>query len=233
MIEGDFIGVNFMEGFDFSILDHYDAHGATLPSPDQYVGELIVTDQSIAFHKKQRSCIDYQDSYFSFTEQQAYHEHHLLVILESPHRYEYDDQNKPIGLIMGKSGDNFFSLFASTLEKSDIKLVNRTYNVILANAVQYQTSCGLNPLNRTIRDANWHDIFDRYGGKEDLKKRIFAIKPRFTINLCTGGRHPDGIREKINQTLMSFGLKKGKHFTDGNHPAAWSYHGDIQHAKIN
>ena len=106
------------------------------------------------------------------------------------------------------------------------------YNVILTNAIQYQTSCGLNPIDRKLRDKNWLDIYDNYGGEEDFRKRIYTIKPRYTFNLCTGGRNPEGLRAKVTISLIKFKLKKGKHFTEGNHPASWDLRGDTRNAII-
>ena len=58
------------------------------------------------------------------------------------------------------------------------------------------------------------------------------IKPRITLNLCTGGRNPEGLRAKVSNSLIKFGLKKNKHFAEGNHPASWNLHGDTKHARI-
>lgn len=226
------MSINYMDDFDFSKLSNFRPNGSTLPSPDQYVGELEVTKEDIKFIFHERDSLEYEKDSFSYISNCTYREYNVLVILESPHRFEYGNNGIPLGLAMGKTGENFFSLFASTLKKSQMKLVERKYNVILSNAVQYQTSCGLNPIDRELRDKNWKDIYFNYGGEEDLRKRIFAIKPRYTINLCTGGRNPEGLRQIVNRSLISFGLKQGKHFTDGNHPAAWVYNGNIGGAII-
>ena len=99
-----------------------------------------------------------------------------------------------------------------------MKLKDGVYNVICGNAVQYQTSCGLNPIDRDLRDHNWKEIYLERGGEQDLKQRIFTIKPRYTINLCTGGRNPNGLRSLVSQSLDRFKLIIGKHYTEGNHP---------------
>jgi hypothetical protein len=133
---------------------------------------------------------------------------------------------------MGKTGDNLFRLFIYALNKSCLKMNEGIYNVILTNAIQYQTSCGLNPIDRKLRDKNWIDIYDNNGGEEDFKKRVFVIKPKVTFNLCTGGRSPLGLRTKVSNSLIQFGLKKNRHFVEGNHPASWDVHGNTKNAII-
>jgi hypothetical protein len=102
-----------------------------------------------------------------------------------------------------------------------MKLRDGVYNVICGNAVQYQTSCGLNPINRELRDLNWKEIYLEHGDKQDLKQRLFAIKPKYTINVCTVGRDPDGLRSLVSQSLDEYKLIKGKHYNEGNHPSSW------------
>lgn len=223
---------NYMVDFDFSKLTNFRIGGATKPSPDQYVGQLTVTMNDIIFKQEKRDSISYLNDSFLFESKHKYPERNVMVILESPHRFEYDEQNNPLGLAMGKTGDNFFKLFTYALKQSTMKLNEGTYSVVLSNAIQYQTSCGLNPLNRKLRDDNWIDIYDNYGGEADFKKRVFTIKPRYTINLCTGGRSPSGLRAKVSKSLDDFGLKKHKHYAEGNHPASWDYHGDTKNARI-
>ena len=226
------MSVNYMEDFDFSKLENFVKNGAFLPSPDQYVGELKVFRNQLDFTFKGRDSIDYTDGSYSFISKQKYHEKNILVILESPHRFEYDENKLPLGLAMGKTGQNFFELFTEALGKSVLKLRDGEYNVILSNAIQYQTSCGLNPIDRKLRDKNWIDIYENHGGEIDFKKRLYSLKPRYTINLCTGGRNPQGLRSRINKSLEQFKLIKNKHFIEGNHPASWNIHGDTRNAII-
>lgn len=226
------MSANFMGDFDFSKISNYAVGGAVKPSPDQYVGELLVNAGKYTFNFYERDTIDYSETDYKFLSNNTYHEKNILVVLESPHRFEYDEYNNPIGLAMGKTGDNLFELFTFALNKSCLRINDGEYNVILTNAIQYQTSCGLNPIDRKLRDKNWLDIYDNYGGEEDFKKRIFMIKPRITLNLCTGGRNIEGLRTKVSNSLMKFGLKKNRHFAEGNHPASWNFHGDTKNAHI-
>ncbi len=226
------MSVNFMKDFDFSKLDNYSFGGAVKPSPDQYVGEFLVHLGEYTFNFYERDTVDYSETDYKFLSNNTYHKKNILVVLESPHRFEYDEDNNPVGLAMGKTGNNLFKLLTFALNKSCLKISDGEYNVILTNAVQYQTSCGLNPIDRKLRDKNFIDIYDNHGGEEDFRKRIFLIKPRITINLCTGGRNLEGLRTKVSNSLIEFGLKKNKHFLEGNHPASWEFHGDTKNARI-
>ena len=226
------MSVNYMEDFDFSKLEHYVSGGATKPAPDQYVGELKVNNDEISFIFHEKDTIDYDNMNYKFISGNRYLEKNVLIVLESPHRFEFDSQGNPVGLAMGKTGENLFSLFTQALKKSKMHINNGSYNVILTNAIQYQTSCGLNPLDRKKRDKNFLDIYKNHQGEEDFRKRIYTIKPKYTFNLCTGGKNPEGLRAIVSKSLEDFKLKKYKHYTEGNHPASWSLHGDTRNAII-
>lgn len=218
------VAVNHMGDFDIRLLENYVSNGARLPSPDQYVGQISVKDHHVTLVQEPRDSIDYREEGYAFSSGKTYADKNICVILESPHRLEYDAANQPIALVMGKTGCLFFDRFPKLLSESKMPMKDGTYNVMLMNAVQYQTSCGLNPIDRSIRDRNWLDIYEKHGGEMDLKKRIFSLKPRHTINLCTGGRNPNGLRHKVSESLDRFGLKKGSHYTEGNHPASWEFY---------
>lgn len=210
-----------MQFFDVKILKNYRAPGAVLPLPDEYVGELSVSSQNMELHVEPRDQVEYDENGYTFRSKQKHQDKNIFIILESPHRFEYDASGHPIAMMMGKTGQLFFEYFAKYLSYSQMKLRDGVYNVICGNAVQYQTSCGLNPINRELRDLNWKEIYLEHGDKQDLKQRLFAIKPKYTINLCTGGRDPDGLRSLVSQSLDEYKLIKGKHYTEGNHPSSW------------
>jgi hypothetical protein len=172
------------------------------------------------------------DGDFSLKSMKQHHTYNIVFIMESPHRFEYDRSGEPLGLIMGPSGCHFFDMFADVLSRSRLRIKPRVYDVICINAIQYQCSCGTHPLNQSVRDANWLEIFHQRGGKDDLRKRIFALEPRYTINLCTGGKNPKGLRSIVSDALIEWGLIKGKHFTEGNHPASWHMNGNQKNAII-
>ena len=227
------MAINYMKDFKMNSVEHYDSRGALKPARDEYVGELLVsTDNKMFFTANPRDQIDYFERKYKFLSGHNYQENNFLIILESPHRLEFDKSGEPIALMMGKTGCLFFDFFIFHLSKSAMKIKPGNYNVIVCNAVQYQTSCGLNPINRDIRNRNWLDIYYKFGGNYDLKERIFSIKPKYIINLCTGGKDPNGLRSQISKDLDSYPLIKGKHYTEGDHPSSWYIKHDDNHRYI-
>jgi len=213
------MSINF-HPIDIRKLKKYDTHGSIQPCPDQYVGTLSM-NKTIKIILEPRDNIDYDHAGFKYSSGHEYLEKNILIILESPHRYEYDAKFNSIALVMGKTACLLFERLGKHLMHSKMKINEGEYNLILCNAVQYQTSCGLNPINRELRNSNWLEIYKEYNGEDDFKERVFAIKPRYTINLCTGGKSISGLRQKVSESLDLWGLKKHKHYTEGNHPASW------------
>ncbi|MBN2696089.1 MAG: hypothetical protein JXR38_00950 [Bacilli bacterium] len=226
------MSANFMGDFAFNRLANYVKGGAILPAPDQHVGLLRINNEQRSFKPMPRDTIDYYVGGYSLLSKRSDLGKNILVVLESPHRYEYDFHGRPIGLAMGATGNNFFRHFTYALSKSRMKIADGDYDVILANAVQYQASCGLNPLDRVIRDNNWIDVFENNGGKLDFKQRIMCLNPKYIINLCTGGRNTEGLRQRVSDALDQFGYVKGITFAEGNHPASWDRSGDLGNAII-
>lgn len=210
---------------DMKSLKHYQAHGAILALPDQFVGILEVKDKIMHLEIEPRDNVIYKEDSYTYESQNETSTKNVLVILESPHRLEFDASLKPVAMMMGKTGCLFFEQFCSHLSNSIMPIKEGIYHLIVCNAVQDQTSCGLNPINREIRDLNWLEIYIEKGGEAEFMRRISLIKPKYTLNLCTGGKNPNGLRMKVNHTLLNLGLIKNKHFTEGNHPSSWmNYH---------
>ena len=226
------MAANYMEGFDFSRLEHYQRGGAVLPNGDQYMGKLDVHDDLVEIFPDKRDTISYHAGGYNFKSGMNRPGENVVVILESPHRFEYDRSNNPAGLAMGKTGDNFFSYFPEALGKGRFHMASGKYNLIFTNAVQYQTSCGLNPIDRDLRDANWIDVYENHGGKDDFKWRLYALNPKYLFNLCTGGKNPQGLRQKVTDTLEEMEFVKSRDFAEGRHPSSWEYGGNSNNAII-
>lgn len=115
------MSISYIE-IDVRKLNDYHYNGAIKPSPDQYVGNLIVENQRIKFNQGPRDNLDYKDMDFSYLSGKRYKNNNILVILESPHRFEYDASNNPIALVMGKTGCLFFDQFTKHLANSVMKI---------------------------------------------------------------------------------------------------------------
>lgn len=150
----------------------------------------------------------------------------IAVILESPHKYEFDQAGNALGPAMGSTGRLFFKKFnllfsKSKLYRSCIK-INTTYNIVFINSIQYQTSCG-NSLrtmaSRTVRDQIWLYMFHEKGSINFLT-RLKCLNPTCIINLCTKGVY--NLQLEVDNSIKSSNNYKGI-YTYGTHPSTWNF----------
>lgn len=153
----------------------------------------------------------------------------IVIIIESPHRDEYDDDFKPIGPAQGKTGD----MIKSNIENI-IKLFNITdgkYILIISNPVQFQASLGSfydNGLHKSIRNNVWSALYKIC--KEDFIKRLEIYEPDYILNATTAGR-----KYRVNKaikTVKSIGNKKNQELKESYHPSFWN-NGEITMKKNN
>lgn len=191
------------------------------PVPDQLVGKII----NKKFIGINRIDIDYLNSSinnYSFISDNKI----ILILLESPHKFEYDKNNNPLGTLMNKRTFNNFCnnlsklLFSSSLNKH-LK-IDETYNIVIANSVQYQCSLG-KPLtkysNKLNRDDNWIDCYNN-GCNQDLISRIKLIKPYIIVNLCTRGIK--NLQSILCKDLFPFCINNSIYYSCGSHPCRWT-----------
>lgn len=112
----------------------------------------------------------------------------IVILLESPHRSEYDYSFNPIGPAQGVTGNNV-EKFLKELCK-DLKLEdNKQYLFILMNPIPWQCSLGSfydDGLIPTLRNNIWSKLFNIY--VEEFKAMINLYNPMIIINACTNGR---------------------------------------------
>jgi len=202
------------------------------PCPDQYKGELTYNPNSaFIFTPNFFSNIDYQVNATNLTAQCVNNiniANPIVIILESPHISEFClFCHKALGPAMGVTGNNFikyidYAVQKSTKFKSFLK-IDSTYPVIFVNAVQFQTSEGVSPINQQIRDSNWINEFNK---NNDLLQRLQALNPYAIINLCTKGLNKDNtlqnqVETLINNNINSLSNNQVPFHTTGFHPASW------------
>lgn len=120
----------------------------------------------------------------------------IVLILESPHRDEYDDNFSPLRPARGRRGTGIHYCLASHvlpmlihfgLELDD----NQKYDVYLVNPVPYQAS--LQYLQRpkrpakkrdALKSAVWWKLWDCC--KPDFERRLEDYRPQIVLNGCTG-----------------------------------------------
>ncbi|MFZ2449850.1 MAG: hypothetical protein WAW36_04955 [Methylovulum miyakonense] len=133
----------------------------------------------------------------------------ILIILESPHKDEYDDDNfLPLGPANGATGENFLNYFASPCMNIVLyKLIKdlhlnldegKVYSICFVNPVPFQTTLDfiLRPIKskkkdkkaeKTYRDQLktevWNALF--YYCHHHFKCRVLSYNPSVIINACT------------------------------------------------
>lgn len=140
--------------------------------------------------------------------------YNLVLLLESPHKAEYDSNGNPLRPANGTTGTKIQKLFAKQANNNKSWGLNKkkTYCVWLVNAIQYQTSA-FNQLNnqknyneqwRSIRNYIFKTLWKNeqlFNLQADLTKRINTIKPKVTINCVTGGKSASGLRTMVNKLI--------------------------------
>ena len=141
----------------------------------------------------------------------------MVVVLESPHIFEFiNNINSPA---WGTTGNKFNFQFIPLLNRY-INLFqpffNSTFDVYLVNAIRYQTSLGLSPIIKSLRDTifihMWKNGFDK-----DFQDRLAILKPDLIINAVTSRLKPivqAAINSFINNNLASI-------FQASSHPSVW------------
>ena len=162
----------------------------------------------------------------------------FVLLLESPHKDEFDSCGNPLRPANGITGTKINNLLGKEITNHLIKnpgthaLNQKTiYKVFLVNAIQYQTSC-YNKLNnkkgykdnwRTIRNAVfkalWNDQLINL--PKNLTNRIKSLGASIVVECITGGMNKNGqpcglkkvVLNGLPQTMtISFSL---------NHPSSW------------
>lgn len=149
----------------------------------------------------------------------------ILLLLESPHKDEYNKESfLPIAPAQGTTGRNISKNIRIVIEEINRseKLNLGEYRLVICNPVPYQTS--LYVLHRqslsgkkeyvVLRNSVWQAIWNLSLVQKDFEKRLDVYKPYLIINACTAG-----LKAIITDYLLN---KKCKKVYTTNHPSAWN-----------
>lgn len=145
----------------------------------------------------------------------------IVIIIESPHKYEYSFDYKPIGPAQGKTGIMIEKNIDKILELFGIE--DGKYILIISNPVQFQASLGsFYPwgLHDSIRNNLWTKLYEIY--KTDFESRLKRYKPDYILNATTDGR-----QKRIDELIENLIAEK----KNSKHPSCWDY-GKINMYKI-
>jgi hypothetical protein len=119
----------------------------------------------------------------------------IVVLLESPHIEEFNVSGQPYksAPAWGKTGDRFNNQFIKVLNNnikiilSKYSLQKQTFDVYIVNAIQYQCSLGISPINQGVRNGVFAYLWNLSVNSfcDDLIERLNFINPDLLINACT------------------------------------------------
>ncbi len=147
----------------------------------------------------------------------------IVIILESPHKDEFDLNFSPKGPAQGVTGVQLCEKLEGVINKhlSILNLTEEEYKIAIINPVPVQTSLYhliQSPLNKSeinnLRDTIWGILWSDEALKLKLKFINLISDPNVNtiINACTS-RYRQQISDEIK-------LYSDKHFTV-NHPSSW------------
>ena len=147
----------------------------------------------------------------------------IILILESPHKDEYEITNgKPVpkSPASGDSGKAIYALFTShvlpILNSLGLELnKSEKYNFCIVNPVPYQTSLvsiHQKSLDTGLRDKVWKVMYENL--KDDFKSRLKKYKPFAVLNGCTSNLK-DLLKDDIHEITKC-------NIFNVNHPASWT-----------
>ncbi len=218
--------------------------------PDQLVGQVTFNGNQYIF---KNCCLDINNK-LNFCRETITNKkkknHVIIMILESPHKHEFDkNTHTPIGPANGTTGRNIrkkinecicnFISNSKNTNLIDCFKMGEEFDLILMNAIQFQTSLGHSTKRRSSKKIVRDDVFKgmwKHGGKEDFLKRLKKYMNLYDqggliLNLCTDIKintndnfkpflHHNKFRLYLNYEISL--IKKDK-FTlgYGGHPASW------------
>ena len=167
----------------------------------------------------------------------------LLIMLESPHHYEYRQGSKPgsmtpIGPAQGNTGTAICSYLAQILGNSlDMGTVPADTRVVIANPVPFQAS--LHAAHRQelagsfarLRDAVWASIWAVPQVRAEFRTTIAIYDPRWIVNACTGRRDGwSGLKGQISDWAYENGL--GDKLYNAPHPGRSGWNGNTKFKQL-
>lgn len=203
---------------------------------DQYVGTMTYNGQNFEvqgskiFNLTRKSALKgqhRQDINYSNGTLQTNNKK-FVVLLESPHIDEYlpVGQSYKTAPAWGSTGDRFNSCFIKVLN-DNLKVIsnkfsfsgNQDFDVYLVNAIQYQCSLGLSPLEPQLRDYVFQRLWNQQPNSflQDLADRLNIINPDIIVNACTINLQ----RKCCNSILPLLTNQRVSFYSSNQHMSVW------------
>ena len=149
----------------------------------------------------------------------------IVLLLESPHRSEYDSERKPIAPAGGKTGANLDDGLDYVLSQIKSEVVDGS-RIIVSNPVQFQTSLHMilpkpeKKYKDALKISVWKAVWSHQYIEGGFESRMEKYAPYLVINACTGGQEDD---KGLNKQVTDF-LKRKKicrKIYEIDHPFSW------------
>lgn len=141
----------------------------------------------------------------------------VALILESPHKDEYDSNDNPLRPANGLTGTKINN---GLQKRAFVNALNNNcvYEVYIINAIQYQTSCYSifgKSWSRGNRNQVFRALFDQNKGnlEQDFINRITKYNPDIIVNACTSN-----LKSVVDTALNTF--TNCNQYKD-KHPSSW------------
>lgn len=148
----------------------------------------------------------------------------IAIILESPHKDEYNSKDEPLFPAQGRTGCQIKKYllnrgFISSLKK------DKKYAVLLINPIQFQASCykylkrNNLKVKRSVTDKVFRFLFGKRGInlREDFIKRLKEYQPDIIVNCSTSG-----VKEVVGTAIKETGIMNIENVKSDKHPSVWN-----------
>lgn len=147
----------------------------------------------------------------------------VILILESPHMDEYKGNPGPA---KGTTGTNIKKHLGEVLLPIKDKFSDEQYDVLIMNAICFQTSLGISPLSKVIRNNVFINCWNSFG-RENFQMRLKMFSDRYkggvVGNFCTqiesvGVKPKILVKNEISLIIKNI-LSSNFYSVEGYHPS--------------
>lgn len=145
----------------------------------------------------------------------------LALVLESPHKDEYDINNNPLRPANGRTGIKINQKLATRKNLTSLLNKKQIYEVFLMNPVQFQASCYSilsNKCTRNNTEQVFRVLFNRTKGnqRQDFIDRLKQYAPDIIFNCCT-----NKLKEIVRNAIQEYKNKSNITICEDKHPSTW------------
>ncbi|OYU82602.1 MAG: hypothetical protein CFE24_14770 [Flavobacterium sp. BFFFF2] len=205
------------------------------------INEVVFNNISLKseFHLKELNCLKVEEAFFFKDKEvphRVFHFNHkgeeikktnshfklikVLLIIESPHKDEYDINFVPIGTAQGQTGRNISKNFYKLIQSNkELEKLEKDFEVTVYNPIPLQTSMYeiTKCFDRNLRNSVWKYCWNAENGPNFKSKFIEYIVENndfeFIINACT-----NRLKKYVCEALNSNNIPNHTHFY---HPSFW------------